>query len=259
MTTTTEATDRATLYRVKGWDSHFEGSKSKGYKNKSSCMMPCSHGLGYKRLVRAKNGASLFGAWCAMIQVLSQHQPPREGWVTDDGKHDGAPYTPDDLECLTDIPSKTFGAMLDSVSSQVVDWVEVVTQGYHSTLTGDHSTKSVPLNSNLDLDLNSDRAAGGDGSFDDFWEVYPKKIGKQAAQKAWQKHAKSIPPIDTVVLKVRELARSEQWAKDCGQYIPNPATWLNRGGWDDEVMGGAVDRHPTRANCDADGNPIFQC
>jgi hypothetical protein len=28
---------------------------------------------------------------------------------------------------------------------------------------------------------------------------------------------------------------SAQWQKDNGQYIPNPATWLNQGRWDDEI------------------------
>lgn len=27
--------------------------------------------------------------------------------------------------------------------------------------------------------------------------------------------------------------QNEQWRKDNGQYIPNPATWLNQGRWDD--------------------------
>jgi len=27
---------------------------------------------------------------------------------------------------------------------------------------------------------------------------------------------------------------SERWTKDSGQYIPNPATWLNQGRWMDE-------------------------
>jgi len=29
---------------------------------------------------------------------------------------------------------------------------------------------------------------------------------------------------------------SEKWLKDNGQYIPNPATWLNQRRWEDEPM-----------------------
>jgi hypothetical protein len=224
------------LYRIRNWPEHFEGAKSKTYKNKSACSMPCRHGLGYRRLVRGKDGPALFGAWCAMIQILSQHQPPREGWLTSDGTKTGRPYSPDDLECLTDIPARYFGRMLEKVSSQVVDWVEVETQGYHSPLTSNHSSVVVPLNSDLDLNTDSDSTpCVGDVSFDEFWEVYPKKKGKQNAQKAWKKQKAARPPIDAIIAKVRELAKCEQWTKERGQFIPNPATWLNSGGWDDEV------------------------
>jgi hypothetical protein len=29
--------------------------------------------------------------------------------------------------------------------------------------------------------------------------------------------------------------KSSQWQKENGQYIPNPATWLNQRRWDDEL------------------------
>ncbi len=29
--------------------------------------------------------------------------------------------------------------------------------------------------------------------------------------------------------------QSEQWTKDNGRFIPNPATWLNQGRWEDEL------------------------
>lgn len=71
--------------------------------------------------------------------------------------------------------------------------------------------------------------------FDEFWSVYPRKVQKQAALKAWKKAKKVRPPVDAIVAKVVALAATEQWTKDGGQYVPYPATWLNGGGWDDEV------------------------
>jgi hypothetical protein len=39
------------------------------------------------------------------------------------------------------------------------------------------------------------------------------------------------------VLAVLEMWRnSGDWRKEGGRYIPHPATWLNRGGWEDEVL-----------------------
>jgi hypothetical protein len=70
--------------------------------------------------------------------------------------------------------------------------------------------------------------------FDEFWKAYPKKIGKQEAKKAWGRQNGDRPPIELIVSKIAELKKTQQWAKDNGQFIPHPATWLNRGGWDDE-------------------------
>ena len=71
-------------------------------------------------------------------------------------------------------------------------------------------------------------------SFDSFWKAYPRKVGKVKAHQAW-KRAKGKPPISDLIAEVELQSRSEEWRKDNGQYIPHPATWLNRGGWMDEV------------------------
>lgn len=68
--------------------------------------------------------------------------------------------------------------------------------------------------------------------FDVFWEAYPKKIGKEAAWKAYRK----VSVGNDVLLKAISSQRlSKKWQKDDGQFIPNPATWLNQGRWLDEV------------------------
>lgn len=68
--------------------------------------------------------------------------------------------------------------------------------------------------------------------FELFWNAYPRKVGKGAAEKAWK--AAKLPAIDFIVSKIAALKNSDQWRKDGGQFIPYPATWINRGGWDDE-------------------------
>jgi uncharacterized protein YdaU (DUF1376 family) len=75
---------------------------------------------------------------------------------------------------------------------------------------------------------------GGDAAsgFDAFWQAYPKKVGKIAARKAWKKAKR--PPTGIILAAVEQQKKSDQWRKDNGQYIPNPATWLNQGRWDDE-------------------------
>jgi len=71
--------------------------------------------------------------------------------------------------------------------------------------------------------------------FDRFWIVYPKKKNKDDARRRW----KAIDPDDelteAIIQGVARAKRGRDWQKDGGQYIPNPATWLNNAGWEDEV------------------------
>jgi hypothetical protein len=85
-----------------------------------------------------------------------------------------------------------------------------------------------------------------------FWNAYPRKVGKKAAQKAFQ-NAQDRPRIDDLVAAIHRGRDSPQWLKDGGQFIPHPSTWLNRGGWADDLkpmesafvrgMNSFLDRH----------------
>lgn len=73
-----------------------------------------------------------------------------------------------------------------------------------------------------------------DALFSEFWEAYPKKIGKGAARKAFLKLPRETQRLlRPAVLRQRESA---QWQRENGQYIPNPLTWINQCRWEDEVQ-----------------------
>lgn len=71
-----------------------------------------------------------------------------------------------------------------------------------------------------------------DLDFNRFYALYPRKIGKEAARKAFEKSLKKAPSQ-----KIIEAA--DQFALACKgkekKFIPYPATWLNQGRWDDEI------------------------
>lgn len=75
----------------------------------------------------------------------------------------------------------------------------------------------------------------GEDGFDRFWLVYPKKIAKEAARKAFKKIHPDDAMLDRMIAAVKTQRDTEQWAKEGGKYIPHPATWLTAGRWDDEV------------------------
>lgn len=68
--------------------------------------------------------------------------------------------------------------------------------------------------------------------FDQFWIQYPRKVGKEAARKAFAKAMKKTT-MDKVLSGVEDL-RIRVAGKD-PQFTPHPATWLNEGRWDDET------------------------
>jgi hypothetical protein len=71
--------------------------------------------------------------------------------------------------------------------------------------------------------------------FESFWNTYPKKIGKDAAWKAWVKRNGSLPEINIILTALEAQKKADAWTKDKGQFIPNPATWINQGRWMDEI------------------------
>lgn len=84
---------------------------------------------------------------------------------------------------------------------------------------------------------------GGEADFDRFWAAYPKKVGKQAARKAF--HRAKVP-VETLLRAIEVQECSDQWSRDGGRYIPNPATWLNQGRWDDELPKAEAQQHRPR-------------
>ena len=68
--------------------------------------------------------------------------------------------------------------------------------------------------------------------FDLFWQAYPKKVGKEAARKAF---SRVKAPLESLLTAIERQKCGNQWTTENGRFIPNPATWLNQGRWEDEV------------------------
>ena len=85
----------------------------------------------------------------------------------------------------------------------------------------------------------SNRNAAGNGTelrigFDAFWESYPRKAGKAAAWKWWQKRKPDAGLLATMIAALEWQRRQDNWLRDGGRFVPHPATWLNAERWLDE-------------------------
>lgn len=71
--------------------------------------------------------------------------------------------------------------------------------------------------------------------FDEFWEMYPKKVGKHKTLLEWKR-------LDPEPALAHEICRSllrhrscDQWEEQNGRFIPYPYNWLSGRHWEDEV------------------------
>lgn len=76
--------------------------------------------------------------------------------------------------------------------------------------------------------------SAGHGNFASFFAAYPRKVGKVQAQQVWDKLAPDEALRKRIAEAVRAWARSPEWARNEGQFIPKPARWLREARWDDE-------------------------
>jgi hypothetical protein len=72
--------------------------------------------------------------------------------------------------------------------------------------------------------------------FAEFWDAYPRKIGKEAALKAFSKVDPTDDLLQTMLRALASAKQSQAWLKDGGGYIPHASTWLNGKRWEDELV-----------------------
>jgi uncharacterized protein YdaU (DUF1376 family) len=67
--------------------------------------------------------------------------------------------------------------------------------------------------------------------FDIFWQEYPKKVGKEAAKKSWNKIR---PNLQDVLKTLAWQKESKQWFEKAGRFIPMASTYLRQSRYLDE-------------------------
>lgn len=68
-------------------------------------------------------------------------------------------------------------------------------------------------------------------SWDDFWLLYPKRVAKKDAFKAWGQ----LKPSQQMAAIVACAAWRRVWATKDIDYLPHAATWIRGERWDDEL------------------------
>lgn len=75
--------------------------------------------------------------------------------------------------------------------------------------------------------------------FEDVWSIYPRKVGKGGARKAWEKIPMTPELVAQIKKSVEDHKKTDQW-RESPKYIPHFATFLNQERWTDEVETGSL-------------------
>lgn len=75
-------------------------------------------------------------------------------------------------------------------------------------------------------------------AFEKFYELYPKKVARGDAEKAWKKIDPKL--YDEILRAVETQKKTNQLGNPEKKFIPYPASWLNSQRWKDEVEKNAL-------------------
>ena len=75
-------------------------------------------------------------------------------------------------------------------------------------------------------------------SFEDWWKLYPRKVGKLDAAKAYAAAIKKGYTHDELLLGIRGFNQLCLQRGTDRTFIPHPGTWLRAGRWQDEETKG---------------------
>ncbi len=172
------------------------------------------YGLTYQQIER-QTGLGRFAINGAI------HNLEAKGWLeTKATKQPNGQYGPKSWTVLN--PDSRSSEHLTSVgnSTAVDSTVEQPTDNKNTTLEEEHLEEVIPHSSQTIKDR-----------FNEFWEAYPLKKAKNDALKAFEKACRDTDP-ECIVRGAQALARDPNLPPK--QFIPYPATWINRAAWDDE-------------------------
>lgn len=116
----------------------------------------------------------------------------------------------------------TIPAGVTDSASGVTDWVS----------RGDSSGKSgvTPVGTqNINITIKEPSINSPMSDFEKFWEIYPKKLDKGAARRAWTTAIKKAEP-ELIIERAKAYADDPNLPEK--RYIKYPASWLNAEAWE---------------------------
>jgi hypothetical protein len=204
--------------------------------------------------LRLKYGAQGYGIYWYCLELIARNVEKHN--LTFELEHD-AELIADDFKLSTELTQHIMQFLVEiglfentngiisclKMASRTDEYTQKLIQSVKKTpdnierVSGQNPRMSVLIEQNrideirLDKKIKPLRSNDLDDGFEEFWQAYPKKVGKEAARKSWGKYK---PNLELVLHTLEWQIESDQWRRNDGQFIPNPATYLNQGRWQDQ-------------------------
>lgn len=106
-------------------------------------------------------------------------------------------------------------------------YTEITTETTSDIIIG-HSDKS---NTSRQSKPKSEMTTEQMAQFESWYQIYPRKVKRADAEKAWNDLNPSEDLIQKMTAKVQEWTGSDSWIEE--RFIPHPSTWINGKRWTD--------------------------
>jgi hypothetical protein len=113
------------------------------------------------------------------------------------------------------------------------------------TLTITETSRTIKKRARVAFDL-----SGTNELFDEFYAAYPRKVAPDDARKAFAKLKPDRDLLDAMLEAIKAQGLVNKVKRGERQFVPHPATWLNKGRWKDEDPASG-------ASCLFNGMPII--
>lgn len=154
---------------------------------------------------------------------------------------DGSPLTVLQLGIMTGLPASDIAGAIDYLSDDDVGIMGTADDGAYEFAAWaryqDGSRAEYQRQRRASKAAEAAESDRIDDLFAQWWSVYPRKVAKSEAMKAWKSLAKAGIPLEEVVAATQYLVETADYKPFHGemQYVPYPATWL-RGRRYEEAM-----------------------
>ena len=243
------------MLRIRNWDKHYEKSRTRDVKEMKWLSMHIKLGSdGYATLMHGDNSYSMYGAWCAILQVAAQCEP--RGVLI---RSNGQDHDAESIAMLTRGDPEVIRCALDRLVG--IGWVE---RGIGESVSKDDVTSSTdpvlkhgnPVQKHLTVqdrtrqnrteqEITAQKVSSSKTdppktktnsypeAFERWYAIYPRKAGKFKACEAWKKAIK-IVDAETLERQTAEFAKSPMGNTSERKYIKHASVWLNGRHWEDE-------------------------